>query len=294
MILKKLTVFAVLLFMTHSLLASCGADSGTASTDIGTASTDSGTAYTDSGTASTDIGTASTDSATASTDSATASTDSGLVADASALDCYDFSKPVPECAKKDISWFDDALFIGDSRIGGFQMLAGVYNAQYITFPGMAVDKFFTWEFYPKADELLTAAEALDAIPKSYTKVYINLGLNELGWYPYFDPFYNKLCDVIDAVRARNADADIYLISVLPVSRERSEKVSWETLENIDAVNSKIRQAATEKQAFYLEIDTVFRDTEGYLPADYSNDGVHLNSGPLGLFRDYLLTHTVEE
>ncbi len=207
---------------------------------------------------------------------------------------YDWSKPVPESAKKDLSWFDDALFIGDSRIGGFQMFAGVYNAEYITFPGMAVDKYFTWKFYPKNGTQLTASEALNTVDKKFTKVYINLGLNELGWDPYFEPFHNKLCDVIDSVRDWNPEADIYLINVFPIGKDRQKSVSWETLENLNEVNSRIVRAATNKQVYYIDMDTIFRNAEGYLPAEYSNDGVHLNSGPVALFRDYLLTHTVEE
>ena len=40
-----------------------------------------------------------------------------------------YSAPVPESSKKDVSWFDDAVFIGDSRIGGFQLAAGVWNSE---------------------------------------------------------------------------------------------------------------------------------------------------------------------
>ena len=155
------------------------------------------------------------------------------------------------------------------------------------------DKFFTWEFYPKDGKTLTAAEALKTLPNNYSKVYINLGLNELGWDPYFDSFRNKLCEVIDAVRAWDSDIDIYLISVFPVSKSRGATVSWETLENVDIVNEKIMDAARQKQIYYVDVDTIFRDAEGYLPADYSNDGVHLNSPYVRQFRDYLLTHTVE-
>ena len=64
-------------------------------------------------------------------------------------------------------------------------------------------------------------------------------------------------------------------------------------EIIDIVNEKIMVAARQKQIYYVDVDTIFRDAEGYLPADYSNDGVHLNSPYVRQFRDYLLTHTVE-
>ncbi len=305
MMLKKLTTCAVLMLTVIILLSSCGTGASTPKTDTPTLPTDTTVDPSHTTTApiidtvvtteapSVDTaspGTNNTAEISPDTTYGTANDTEEVIAPAS----YDWSKPVPESTKKDISWFDDTLFIGDSRIGGFQMFAGVYNAEYITFPGMAVDKYFTWKFYPKNGAQLTAVEALNTIDKKYTKVYINLGLNELGWDPYFEPFHNKLCDVIDSVRAWNPDADIYLINVFPIGKDRQKSVSWETLENLDEVNSRIIRAASSKQVYYIDMDTVFRNAEGYLPDEYSNDGVHLNSGPIAIFRDYLLTHTVEE
>ena len=83
-----------------------------------------------------------------------------------------YSAPVPESSKKDVSWFDDAVFIGDSRIGGFQLAAGVWNSEYITFPGMTVKYFFDYDFYPLNGENVTAKEALQSLGTNYKKVYI--------------------------------------------------------------------------------------------------------------------------
>ena len=297
MIIKKPFIYSLLALAIMLLLASCGSTPPTTDTQptdtnkpiieiTDAPSTDAQAANTTD--AATDV-TYTTEVAT-NEPSINAPTETSEVIAAVG---YDYSQPVPESAMKDISWFNDAVMIGDSRMGGFQIFAGVYNAEYITFAGMAVDKFFTWEFYPKDGKTLTAAEALKTLPNNYSKVYINLGLNELGWDPYFDSFRNKLCEVIDAVRAWDSDIDIYLISVFPVSKARGATVSWETLENVDIVNEKIMDAARQKQIYYVDVDTIFRDAEGYLPADYSNDGVHLNSPYVRQFRDYLLTHTVE-
>jgi hypothetical protein len=300
MIIKKSLIFSILSVAAMLILASCGTSPAT--TDTQPTNTDkpiveiTDAPTTDSQAPSASEGTDVTD--TPATTEAPSSDAPATNAPAETSEViapvgYDWSKPVPESAKKDASWFDDAVMIGDSRMGGFQIFAGVYNAEYITFAGMAVDKFFTWEFYPKNGETLTAAEALKTLPNNFSKVYINLGLNELGWDPYFGSFKNKLCEVIDAVRAWDSDVDIYLISVFPTSKARKATVVWETLENVEIINQKIMEAATEKQAYYVDMDTIFRDAEGYLPAGYSNDGVHLNSPYVRQFRDYLLTHTVE-
>ncbi len=204
-----------------------------------------------------------------------------------------FNAPVPEGTKKDISWFDDAVFIGDSRIGGFQLVAGVWNAEYITFPGMTVKYFFDYDFYPLNGENVTAKEALQSLGTNYKKVYINLGLNELGW-AFFSVYYNKLGEIVDTIRAFNPNADIYLITVMPVSEQRSKQVYYESLENVAAINELIAQVAREKKVYYVDVDSIFRDAKGYLPEGYASDGVHLNRDPIMTWRDYLLTHTMEK
>ena len=272
MIVKKPFIYSLLTVAVMLILASCGSTPATAETQptdtdkpvieiTDAPSTDSQPVDT------TAVSTEGTDATDAPTTDASATNAPAETSEVIAPVGYDYSKPVPESAMKDISWFDDAVMIGDSRMGGFQIFAGVYNAEYITFAGMAVDKFFTWEFYPKDGKTLTAAEALKTLPNNYSKVYINLGLNELGWDPYFGSFKNKLCEVIDAVRAWDSDIDIYLISVFPTSKARKATVVWETLENVETINNKIMEAATEKQVYYVDMDTIFRDAEGYLPAD---------------------------
>jgi len=204
---------------------------------------------------------------------------------------YDYSKPVPESAAKDISYFKDAVFIGDSRTDGFRLMAGVWDAEYITFAGMEVKKFYTYGFY--GAEKLTAEQALKSLGTNYGKVYISLGLNELGW-AFFSVYYNKLGEIVDTIRAFNPNADIYLITVMPVSEQRSKQVYYESLENVAAINELIAQVAREKKVYYVDVDSIFRDAKGYLPEGYASDGVHLNRDPIMTWRDYLLTHTMEK
>ena len=204
---------------------------------------------------------------------------------------YDYSKPVPESAAKDISYFKDAVFIGDSRTDGFRLMAGVWDAEYITFAGMEVKKFYTYGFY--GAEKLTAEQALKSLGTNYGKVYISLGLNELGW-PADSVYYEYLGKIVDTVRSFNPDAVIYLQTIMPVSESRAAQVYYESLANVDTFNNRVKQVAEEKKVYYIDIDKIVRDAKGYMISSYASDGVHLLSEPCKMWRDYLLTHTVEE
>lgn len=56
---------------------------------------------------------------------------------------YDYSAPVPESPKTDSTWFDDAVFIGDSRTEGLILNTGLNNAIEYTHKGLMVDTVFT-------------------------------------------------------------------------------------------------------------------------------------------------------
>jgi hypothetical protein len=60
------------------------------------------------------------------------------------------------------------------------------------------------------------------------------------------------------------------------------------------MNKYIADAALDKQVYLVDAHAAFADANGYLPADLASDGVHLNSPSIERWRQYLLTHTVED
>ena len=54
----------------------------------------------------------------------------------------DYQKPVPVETAVDDSYFDDALFIGDSRIDDMHSFSGLNNATYYAKTGMSVYRLF--------------------------------------------------------------------------------------------------------------------------------------------------------
>lgn len=206
---------------------------------------------------------------------------------------YDTSKPVPvaDAAVTD-DYFQDSVFIGDSRTEGFQLFSGPQNATYYTSNGLKVDTIFTKQVVKTAsDEKITILEALRQKP--FKKVYIMLGVNELGW-AYSDLFIKKYAEVIAEIKNIEPEAQIYVQSILPVSEERSQSDEIYNNTNIRKYNGLIQQMAAENSLYYLDVAQCVADEEGNLYSDASSDGIHLNKKYCDLWLDYLKLHYVSK
>lgn len=207
-----------------------------------------------------------------------------------AAEGYDFSAPVPEAPKVDSTWFDGAVFIGDSRTEGLILNTGLNNAIEYTHKGLMVDTVFT---KPAVNIDGTKVTVMDALKTTqFDKVYIMLGINETGW-PYKDVFINKYGKVIDAVKEINPGAQIYVQQILPVSKEVSGTHSYIKNEKIAEYNALIQEMAAEKQVYFVAAAEAVAGEDGTLPEDAATDGIHLKKEYCIKWLDYLETHTVQ-
>ena len=204
---------------------------------------------------------------------------------------YDFSQPVPQSEPVGTEYFSDAAFVGDSRTDGFYLFSGVGGGDNLTATGLSVFTLSTKQAIKTEYGTLTVLDALER--KSYGKVYLSLGVNELGYHNN-DAFYAAYCAAIDAIRTRQPDAVIYVQTLIPLNEGRikaSGGASYLTNEKLIVYNEIIRRVAREKQVPLLDLYSVFV-VDGQLPEDFSRDGVHLTAAYYPIQLDYFKTHTV--
>ncbi|HHW24293.1 MAG TPA: hypothetical protein GXX22_02420 [Clostridiales bacterium] len=215
---------------------------------------------------------------------------------------YDYTKPVPESPPVDKSYYDDALFIGDSRIEGFKLFSGLNNATYYSSKGLMASTAFTEHIIQPdgfdvpdgaqvgKDGKLTVAQAIEYGP-SFGKVYIMFGINELGWAntKAFIGYYRQL---IALIRKHNPGAIIYVQLIIPVSKSKSDSDEIYNNERIAVFNQLIAEMCAEEKVFFINTPEAVCDERGALPEDAGVDGVHMKKSYCERWRDYLLTHTV--
>ena len=215
------------------------------------------------------------------------------VSGSAVLSTYDFSQPCPESPAVDNSYFEDAAFIGDSRTDGFMIYSGIGCGENLTSNGLSIFKLAEKKALTIDGKQYTLLEALAL--KQYGKVYLSLGVNELGYYND-KGFYDAYCQAIDAIRECQPNAVIYIQGLIPLNEDviaATGGASYLTNEHLRVYNDLMQQAAQVKQVVFLDLYPEFVGEDGQLPADASKDGVHLRKSYCQQWLEYLKIHTVE-
>ena len=207
---------------------------------------------------------------------------------------YNFSRPVPEQAAVDNHYFDDAAFVGDSRTDGFMIYSGIGTGTNLTSNGLSIFELAEKKALTIGGEKYTLLEALSL--EEYGKVYLSLGVNELG-YDDDEGFYKSYSAAIDAIRRLQPNAVIYIQGLIPLNEEQINQTNGNkynlTNEHLRVYNSLMKQVAEEKQVAFLDLYSQFADENQELPAGASKDGVHLTKEYCVKWLDYLKTHALE-
>lgn len=171
----------------------------------------------------------------------------------------------------DQSVFDDAVFIGNSLFVGLYSFGVITHGKFLTKVGLNVNTVFT---DPADGGTVPIIEELSS--GGYKKVIIHLGLNELGW-PSYTTYISKYSDLLSAVWERIPDAKIFVVALPPVTKAYSESsTNGINLENVTRMNALLEEMCARRGAIYIDVPESFYDAEGYLPANASADGVHMN------------------
>ena len=201
-----------------------------------------------------------------------------------------WSGPVPEGPAVEDSYFDDTVFLGDSRTEGFHLYSGLEEGQYLYAVGATVESVFT-----KATQETEGGKVpiLDALAElECGKVYIMLGVNELGW-PRSEVFQEQYGKVIDRVREEHPEAEVVIQSLLPVSAKQEAKGSYVNNRRIAEFNALLEDLAAEKDCPYLNVAEAVTGEDGCLRPELTTDGVHLNTRGCQAWLEYLKNHPLQ-
>lgn len=212
---------------------------------------------------------------------------------------YDYSNPVPQSEPVELEFFKDAIFIGDSRMEDFAAFSGLAKyATFYTHIGVTVNHLISENEsevirFRVNGESLTLEETLLKYD-DFSKVYIMLGYNELGW-PYPEEFIKYYAKVLDLIKEANPAAEIYVECVIPVARTITGSgvdPETENNENIARFNRYIREMCKEQKVYFLNVQEALVDSEGYLPDGAASDGIHMKKEYCMKWLDYIRRHVV--
>lgn len=216
---------------------------------------------------------------------------------------YIFGTEVPAKTAVGTDYFSNACFIGHSLVNGMKTSFGLSNTDFFA-KNSATAKYFlglsdftlstthTDANGNTVNDTGTLEQALGS--KTYSKVYIMLGINEIGSTEASrQSFYTTMSNIITLVRKTQPNAIVYIFSLTPVSQSCSESSGSFNRDNILAFNTVIKQLCKDKKTYYLNVFDLLCNSNGFLPASAGmSDGIHLLSSEYAKIKTYLLTHTV--
>jgi hypothetical protein len=202
----------------------------------------------------------------------------------------DISNPVAESERKDDSYLSECVFVGDSISTGISGYGFVSEKNVFAQTSMRIDLINNTPLDTFYGNVLVTEAIKSANPSN---VYIMLGSNGMGWID-ISKMMSDYSTFIDSVKDSAPDADIYVMSIPPVTAEREEKPSVEEGKilnsDINNYNSQLLDLANEKNIYYIDTHSALMGSDGKLPSDVSKDGMHFNKDTYIKMIEYILTH----
>lgn len=205
------------------------------------------------------------------------------------------SSVVPESERVLSTYFDDAIFVGDSITDGILSYELMKNATVIAHTGINPDSIRTKAVYRSGNgNLITMLQAMAQHPDA-KKIYIMLGANSASWMDK-DLFLQYYEEFVRSVMQQHPNAIIYVEAITPINEAKFKThYAGQDLTNtkIAGLNDDLIKMADKLGVNFLNVNDALRGADGQLPDEATSDGLHFNTTYYQKWFDYLKTHTVQ-
>ena len=185
-------------------------------------------------------------------------------------------------------YFQDAVFIGDSRTVGISEYSGIENATFLCKTSLSIYDYTKPKITYK-DKKTSIQEVLQT--ESFGKVYLMVGINECS-YGTPESFYELYREVVEDIRKLQPEALIFIESNLLVTQSKSDSNEGITNESISSRNDLIATLANQKDTFYIDINQSSLCENGALVPEFTWDQIHIKAQYYTVWKDFLLDHGI--
>jgi len=212
---------------------------------------------------------------------------------------YLFNPYVDKSDAVDLSYFDNAVMIGDSVTMSLQFYCAASgalgNVKFLCAgslsPLNALNDVSSKSLHPPVNgvkmKLEDSVSALGA-----EKVYVMLGINSL--YAGVDTTFKSLESILCAIEEKSPQVKIFVQSVTPMTSDSPIRTDKVNNDKIIEYNEKVLKLCKEKGWYYLNVAEVMKNSDGTLKKDYCSDpkdmGIHLTFAANKEWAEYLKTH----
>ena len=197
------------------------------------------------------------------------------------------NKGVPKSQAKSEEYLKSCAFVGDSITVGLSSYQFLPAENVIAEVGVNVCSV-NEKVMQTAYGDMTALEALmHAVPDN---IYVMLGSNGISWLSV-DSMVADYSAFVDSIRRSLPKANIYLVSIPPVTaaKEKSDQPIFNS--DIDEYNKHLLDLAVKNKYYYIDLNADLKDDSGVFPVeDAADDGMHFNRSTYEKMINFILTH----
>ena len=152
--------------------------------------------------------------------------------------------------------FQDSIVIGDSIAEGLLSYNILSQENIIAKKGLVASK---------ANELVEKA-----IEKNPENIFMLIGMNDLQYYKGdCEKFINNYSNLVDKIKTKNPNINVYINSILPVNIKAIEKNPY--LNMLSEFNESLKIMCQQKEIIYIDNNSIINSNDDI----YQNDGIHL-------------------
>ncbi|MCR5304513.1 MAG: hypothetical protein K6E33_08125 [Lachnospiraceae bacterium] len=186
----------------------------------------------------------------------------------------------------DEHYFDDAIFIGDSRTVGLYDYSGIV-ADYYCSNGYCAYQWLKGKktVHQNTRERVDLNQVL--MDNTYGKVYLMVGLND-GGFGTAEDFRPRVSTMLACIMQTQPDAVIFLLSNLHTSEAWSNAHPDMGNPAMVGINNVLAElAAADERVYYLDVNPLYCDENGNLRNGITTDGVHLHASQYSMWTEFL-------
>ncbi len=149
-----------------------------------------------------------------------------------------------------------------------------------------------------SDELLAVIDVC-VIDLKPSKVFINIGTNDLSWSSIpISSLMENYDKIVSAIERSVPGVKIYLMAYYPVNyeaaaEEMKECLKIRTNEKILTANKEVEKLAAKHGQRYIDINKNLKDDKGRLRAEYTIEGLHINEDGYRAIYDDIMRYVKE-
>jgi len=114
-----------------------------------------------------------------------------------------------------------------------------------------------------------------------SKVFLLIGINDLAYQTDKKEIINNIEEIIEEIKEKRPETEIYLESVYPINDSDDEKIEHDKLvnrrnEDVVEINKILKKYCEKNKIKYIDLYSKLIDKEGNLKIEYTKEGLHIS------------------